>query len=42
MIVTFHIEAQHELEEAIDYYESLEAGLGYRLASEVESTVHRV
>ena len=41
MSVSFHPEAEIELNEAIEYYEGIEPGLGYDLAIEVYSTIHR-
>lgn len=37
----FHPAAEAELNDAIDYYESLQAGLGIDLAEEVEQAVAR-
>jgi hypothetical protein len=41
MSFSFHPEAEKELNEAIDYYENLELGLGYDFALEVHSAVNR-
>ena len=41
MSFAFHPEAENELNEAIDYYEDIEPGLGYDLALEVHSTINR-
>jgi len=38
---SFHPEAQIELEEAIDYYEECESGLGEDFALEVASAIDR-
>ena len=38
---SFHPEAEKELNEAIDYYEDIESGLGYDFALEVYSTINR-
>ena len=37
----FHPEAEIEFNEAIDYYERIEAGLGYDFAIEVYNTIER-
>jgi len=37
----FHPEAEIEFNEAIDYYEGIELGLGYDFAIEVCSTIQR-
>lgn len=37
----FHPEAAKEFNEAIDYYEGIEPGLGYDFALEVHSTITR-
>ena len=42
MIVSFHLEAETEFNEAIDYYEDKEKGLGYDFAIEVHATLQRV
>lgn len=42
MSCAFHPEARSEFEEAIDYYESREAGLGYDLAVEVHNAIQRI
>jgi plasmid stabilization system protein ParE len=41
MSFAFHPEAEKELNEAIDYYEDIEPGLGYDFALEVHSTINR-
>jgi plasmid stabilization system protein ParE len=41
MNFSFHPEAVKELNEAIDYYENLEPGLGYDFALETHSAVKR-
>jgi hypothetical protein len=41
MSFSFHPEAEKELNEAIDYYENIEPGLGYDFALEVYSTIGR-
>jgi hypothetical protein len=41
MNFSFHPEAEKELNEAIDYYEDIEPGLGYDFALEVHSTIGR-
>ena len=41
MSFSFHPEAEKEFNEAIDYYENLEPGLGYDFALEVHSAVKR-
>lgn len=42
MKITFHPDAEAELNEAIRYYEEIETGLGFDLAIEVQSTVERI
>lgn len=42
MTVLFHPEAEAELNEATDYYEAIEAELGYDFAGEVYSAVERI
>ena len=37
----FHPEAETEFNEAIDYYEGIELGLGYDFAIEVYNTIQR-
>jgi len=37
----FHSEAEEEFNNAIDYYEEIESGLGYDFAIEVYSTIQR-
>ncbi len=37
----FHPEAEKEFNEAIDYYEDIEPGLGYDFALEIHSTITR-
>ena len=37
----FHPEAERELREAVEYYEDIEAGLGYDLSVEVYSAIQR-
>ena len=39
MTLFFHPEAEHELHQSIEYYESKAAGLGEELLDEVESTL---
>ena len=41
MSFRFHPEAEHELREAVDYYEDIEPGLGYDLSVEVYSAIQR-
>jgi len=41
MSFRFHPEAEHELQEAVEYYEDIESGLGYDLSVEVYSTIQR-
>ncbi len=41
MNFSFHPEAEKEFNEAIDYYEDMELGLGYDFALEVHSTIKR-
>ena len=41
MTFFFHPEAEDEFNKAIDYYEDIEAGLGYDFALEVYSTIKR-
>ena len=41
MSFSFHPEAEEEFNKAIDYYEDIEAGLGYDFALEVYSTIQR-
>ena len=41
MSFSFHPEAETEFNEAIDYYEGIELGLGYDFAIEVYSTIQR-
>jgi|CXWL01.1.fsa_nt_gi hypothetical protein len=42
MQIKFHPDAAIELNEAIEYYEEIETGLGFDLAIEVHSTVKRI
>jgi len=42
MIFSFHPEAEAELNDAIDYYEDKERGLGYDFAVEVYATIQRI
>ncbi len=42
MNFSFHPVAEKELNEAIDYYEDIEPGLGYDFALEVRSTIGRL
>jgi hypothetical protein len=37
----FHPEAEEEFNQAIDYYEEIEPGLGYDFALEVYASIHR-
>jgi len=41
MSFSFHPEAEEELNDAIDYYEEIEPGLGYDFAMEAYSTIRR-
>ncbi len=41
MSFSFHPEAEEELNDAIDYYEGIEHGLGYDFALEAHSTIKR-
>jgi len=41
MSFSFHPEAEAEFNEAIDYYEGIELGLGYDFAIEVYNTIQR-
>jgi hypothetical protein len=41
MSFSFHPEAEIEFNDAIDYYEKIELGLGYDFAIEVNSTIKR-
>ena len=41
MSFSFHPDAEKEFNEAIDYYEEIEPGLGYDFALEVHSTIKR-
>ena len=41
MSFSFHPEAEIELNEAIDYYEKIESGLGFDFANEVYSAIQR-
>lgn len=41
MSFTFHPESEAELNDAINYYEDVESGLGYDFAAEVYSTIQR-
>lgn len=41
MSFRFHPEAERELREAVEYYEDIEAGLGYDLSVEVYSAIQR-
>ncbi len=41
MTFSFHPEAEAELNQAIDYYEEIDPGLGWDFAVEVNSTVQR-
>lgn len=42
MIYSFHPLADAELNEAIDYYEELQSGLGLEFAKEIFSSIQRV
>lgn len=42
MTFSFHPEAEVEFNEAIDYYEDKEQGLGYDFAIEVYATIQRI
>lgn len=39
MIYLFHPDAEEEFNQAIEYYEEIETGLGYDFAVEVYSTI---
>lgn len=41
MTYSFHPEAEEEFNQAIEYYEEIEAGLGYDFAVEVYATIQR-
>ena len=41
MNFAFHPEAAEEFNEAIEYYEKIESGIGYDFALEVYSTIQR-
>jgi plasmid stabilization system protein ParE len=41
MNVRLHPEAERELDEAVEYYEDIEAGLGYDLSVEVYAAIQR-
>ena len=41
MSFSFHPEAEMELNEAIDYYEEIESGLGFDFSHEVYSAIQR-
>lgn len=41
MIYEFHPQAVVELNQAIDYYEDIESGLGYEFAAEVYAAIQR-
>ncbi len=41
MTYWFHPEAEEEFNQAIEYYEKIEAGLGYDFAIEVYTTIQR-
>ena len=41
MSFAFHPEAEAELNEAVEYYEEVEPGLGYEFALEAHAAVHR-
>lgn len=41
MNFSFHPEAEEEFNQAIDYYEDIDPGLGYDFALEVYSTIQR-
>jgi hypothetical protein len=42
MNYSFHPEAEIEFNEAVDYYETCQAGLGLAFAKEIFSTVQRI
>ena len=42
MTFSFHPGAQKELDQAVDFYEKCEAGLGYEFLEEVYATIARV
>jgi hypothetical protein len=42
MIFSFHPAARAELNQAVDYYEECEPGLGYQFLEEVYATIARV
>ena len=41
MSFSFHPEAEEEFNKAIEYYEAIDAGLGYDFALEVHATIKR-
>jgi hypothetical protein len=41
MSFIFHLEAEKEFNEAIDYYESIDIGLGYDFATEIYTAIQR-
>jgi len=42
MKYSFHPSAKNELNEAIDYYEECQLGLGFEFSKEIYSTIHRI
>jgi plasmid stabilization system protein ParE len=42
MIFSFHPEAEEELNQAVEYYEGIESGLGFDFAGELYSTMQRI
>ena len=42
MNYTFHPQAQIEFEQAIEYYESRQDGLGYEFAVEIHNTIQNI
>ena len=42
MNFTFHPEAEQEFNNAVNYYEDIESGLGYDFAIEVYSTIRLI
>jgi len=42
MSVLFHPDAEQEFNDAIDYYEDIEKGLGYDFAVEIANTLARI
>lgn len=42
MKISFHPDAEQELNRAIDYYEDIEPGLGFDLSLEIHATIQRI